>query len=226
MQHPDRELVRARARRRDIEQIVLRKGADILDIEGLLDVARATRCILAWDLHWQKVVTVDVVRERLDMWCERYAPQFVPRQIESVARAAMHSPLPFMDKADPVAERFCLTYAERTAWGITTVGAIDADKRERARLGKMRKRKRQRQSKAAIRRAQGVLPRAEYLAQSLSRKKPWLEAGVSRATWYRRRDAADETSPSPPNIYEGSDRPVLHRARRRRKQRQPMDGGA
>lgn len=28
-------------------------------------------------------------------------------------------------------------------------------------------------------------PRAEYLAQSLSRSKPWEALGVSRATWYR-----------------------------------------
>jgi predicted DNA-binding transcriptional regulator AlpA len=28
-------------------------------------------------------------------------------------------------------------------------------------------------------------PRAEYLANSLSRSKPWEALGVSRATWYR-----------------------------------------
>ncbi len=43
--------------------------------------------------------------------------------------------------------------------------------------------------------------RAEYLATSLSRLKPWLAEGISRAQWYRRRHetgAARETSaPSP-----------------------------
>lgn len=29
-------------------------------------------------------------------------------------------------------------------------------------------------------------PRAEYLAQSLMRAKPWEALGMSRATWYRR----------------------------------------
>lgn len=28
-------------------------------------------------------------------------------------------------------------------------------------------------------------PRAEYLANSLSRSKPWEALGMSRATWYR-----------------------------------------
>lgn len=29
-------------------------------------------------------------------------------------------------------------------------------------------------------------PRPEYLANSLSRQKPWEALGMSRATWYRR----------------------------------------
>lgn len=29
-------------------------------------------------------------------------------------------------------------------------------------------------------------PREEYLANSVSRSKPWLALGISRATWYRR----------------------------------------
>jgi transcriptional regulator with XRE-family HTH domain len=30
------------------------------------------------------------------------------------------------------------------------------------------------------------LPRADYLANSISRSKPWEALGISRATWYRR----------------------------------------
>lgn len=205
MRHPDRELVRARSRRRDIEQILRHRGADVLDLEGLLDVAQATRSILTHEPGRRQAVTFDDVRERLDMWCETHAPSFAPGHIASVALVAMRSPLPFIADAEAVAERFNLLYAERSAWGITTIGAIDADKRERTRLGKMRKRERQRRSKAALRRVQGVVPRSEYLARSLSREQPWLKAGVSRATWYRRLKAAVETSPSPPNLSEGRD---------------------
>jgi hypothetical protein len=37
-------------------------------------------------------------------------------------------------------------------------------------------------------------PRACYEARSTSRAQPWAEAGISRATWYRRRKAAGQTS--------------------------------
>ena len=30
-----------------------------------------------------------------------------------------------------------------------------------------------------------ALPRAEYLANALTRSKPWEAVGMSRATWYR-----------------------------------------
>jgi hypothetical protein len=30
-------------------------------------------------------------------------------------------------------------------------------------------------------------PRADYLARSTARAKPWLAEGISRSTWYRRR---------------------------------------
>lgn len=36
------------------------------------------------------------------------------------------------------------------------------------------------------RRNKGVVSREEYLTNSISSKKPWLELKISRATWYRR----------------------------------------
>src|ERR1700740_2062586 len=36
------------------------------------------------------------------------------------------------------------------------------------------------------RRAGAKMTRGEYLAQSLSRRQPWLEEGISRRTWERR----------------------------------------
>lgn len=43
-----------------------------------------------------------------------------------------------------------------------------------------------RDRKAAIRRANGCMTRAEYEGNSLSRNKPWEAEGISRRTWYRR----------------------------------------
>lgn len=52
-----------------------------------------------------------------------------------------------------------------------------------------------RRAKAKIRkrdkrRKAGAKPRAEYEAKSINRTKPWLEAGISRATWYRNRETS------------------------------------
>ncbi|WP_159718581.1 hypothetical protein [Geminicoccus flavidas] len=54
------------------------------------------------------------------------------------------------------------------------------------------RREHDRQRQAKTRRAHGAVPRAEYEAQALNRIKPWEAEGISRATWYRRR----ETGPS------------------------------
>ena len=74
-----------------------------------------------------------------------------------------------------------LTYARRQRIGITTIGAIDVTKRQRARLRKLRKRERHRQR----RQARGATPRT----QSLSTLKPWAAESISRRTWERRRRA-------------------------------------
>jgi len=72
-----------------------------------------------------------------------------------------------------------LKYERRQFIGITTIGAIDVNKRERARLRKLRRRQRE----EGHRRALGARSQLE----SLSRTKPWKAEGMSRRTWYRRR---------------------------------------
>jgi hypothetical protein len=52
-----------------------------------------------------------------------------------------------------------------------------------------------RQRKAIRRRLNGVQERSQWLdAHSLGRTKPWLEAGISRATWFRRRRVETDVS--------------------------------
>jgi hypothetical protein len=47
--------------------------------------------------------------------------------------------------------------------------------------------RRNRESLIARRRQQGVQPREEYLAEHMiSARRPWVDHGISRATWYRR----------------------------------------
>jgi hypothetical protein len=80
--------------------------------------------------------------------------------------------------ADKLAWRLNLTMAERTAFGITTIGAIDMTKAEREAQRKENRAKANRQRRAA--QSTGK-PRGRP-----SKGKPWEALGVSRATYYRR----------------------------------------
>ena len=84
--------------------------------------------------------------------------------------------------ADRIAKMLRVTDAERTALKLTTIGACDVSKAERLR----RRRERHRAAQQATRRARGVVPRDQYLADSFSRTKPWEALGISRRTWERR----------------------------------------
>jgi hypothetical protein len=90
---------------------------------------------------------------------------------ESISRRYM--------SADNLARFLGVSYPQRQALGLTTIGAIDVGKRARLEL---RKRK-DRLAKERKRRAAGARPQA----QSLSRTEPWKAEGISRASWYRRR---------------------------------------
>lgn len=92
-------------------------------------------------------------------------------------------------RPDKIGELLGVTDATREAaqaWNIGTLGGSRADRakaaKERHRLGEQRRR-----------RDDGALSRDEYEASSLSRIKPWVIEGVSRASWYRRR-IPNETS--------------------------------
>jgi len=188
----------ARRRRREIEQIVRRKGSDCVDVEGLAETARAVRVILAE----KGAPTFTTLRDRLALWAAGQRLAFTPNHIDAAARAAMRSKLPHIGKADEVAEWFGVTYAERSAWGLTTIGAIDANKRERAKRRKARKLERDRARAAWKRAERGAVTRTAYLAKALTATRPWLAEGISRRTWERRRRKA-VASPSPTNLSEG-----------------------
>ena len=56
-------------------------------------------------------------------------------------------------------------------------------------ISKAEKDRRRRQRDEEKRRASGMIPRSDYEAMSVERKKPWESEGVSRATYYRREKA-------------------------------------
>ena len=84
-------------------------------------------------------------------------------------------------KADALARELGLDDATRTRLKIRTIGAVDCSKAKR-----MTRRRRKRIATARASRAKaGAHPHAKS-AESLM---PWVEAGISRATYYRRRRA-------------------------------------
>jgi hypothetical protein len=129
----------------------------------------------------------DDLVDRLKLWCERWAPQAPIFQCRDAAREALRRLR--IDTADDCAAQLRLSYEERTRLGITTIGSFDVNKRERAKLRRQRKRNLDRDRQARKRAQRGALPRAEYLARSLSRTKPWKPSGIKRRTWERRRRA-------------------------------------
>jgi len=118
---------------------------------------------------------------RVRNWIELRAPWMTSDVAAEIIRLVMANPLNW--PADTLAHRLGLTEAERRRLLIRTIGAIDMTKEEREKARRLR----QRQRDNARRRALGAKPRAEYEANSISRKKPWLAFGISRRTWYRRR---------------------------------------
>jgi hypothetical protein len=82
-------------------------------------------------------------------------------------------------KADALARELGLDDAIRTRLKIKTIGAIDC--------GKAMRKSRRRRKRIAADRARRAKAGARPHAQSAENLMPWIEAGISRATYYRRR---------------------------------------
>ena len=131
----------------------------------------------------------DSIRAYLD----RVAPWYDEDDADKLIKAVIKKR--YRWSADTLASTkwLAVSYAERQMLGLKTIGAYDMTKQQRTALRRERYRDQQRQMNRAYqadqRRAKGVQPRAAWLqANSISREKPWLAAGVSRATWYRNRE--------------------------------------
>jgi hypothetical protein len=82
-------------------------------------------------------------------------------------------------KADALARELGLDDATRTRLKIRTIGAVDC--------GKVKRMTRRRRKRIAADRARRAKAGARPHAQSAQSLMPWIEAGISRATYYRRR---------------------------------------
>jgi hypothetical protein len=86
--------------------------------------------------------------------------------------------------AKDLGERMNLTNELRGRLGIRTIAACDLTTEQAAEWRKAKRREQQRKRRAA----NGAKPRAEYERNSINRTKPWIAAGISRATWFRKRE--------------------------------------
>jgi hypothetical protein len=174
-------------RLREIERIISHRWGEVQDTDDAdIILEQVADCLLK--MHWKRTLRqlpLEVLADRVKLWCERWAPWASIFQCRDAARQALRRRT--VDTADQCAERLRLSYEERTRLRITTIGSFDVDSRERAKLRKKRKRRRDRERQARKRAERGTLPRAEYLARSLSRRKPWKSEGIHRRTWERRR---------------------------------------
>lgn len=129
----------------------------------------------------------------IENWIEIWAPWLTVKERKAIMADALVCPTRW--KADALAWRLRLTAVDRAALGITTIGAIDENKAAR----KKRRRQQAKKRMAAYRRAKGAISRKAYENQSLEATTPWIEEGISRATWFRRRALRlRETSPCAP----------------------------
>jgi hypothetical protein len=102
-------------------------------------------------------------------------------------------------KARPLGDRLRLTYPERARLDLRTIAAFDMPDSV---MAVIRRQKKKEQNKRRYNRS-----RADYLAANTkSKETPWTKAGMSRATWYRRR----ETTPRHINLTKTCLLPVSH----------------
>jgi len=173
-------------RLREIERTIPTRDLD--QIRAVLpEVASTYRAIFSFRCQ---IVGEGELQERLEQWCIRMgiSRAFTADEIaEAIEQAERRKSLA---TADRLAEILGLEYADRKRLAICTIGAIDMDKRRRTIERKERKREKDRIRDAIKRRNRGATSREEYLAESLTRARPWEREGISRRTWERHRDAS------------------------------------
>jgi hypothetical protein len=128
------------------------------------------------------------MRNQIDLW----APWATDAEaiIDHVAR------LPIWyrkSKAEAIGQRFRLTNAERERYRLWTMAPVDMTAEDLAEQRKAKHRARQKRYRTGKRKQ----TRPNYLAKSLTKNQPWLALGISRRTWYRRRDTLGTSMVTP-----------------------------
>lgn len=115
---------------------------------------------------------------RVTSWVMTCAPWMPFAERERLISEVTECPLRW--RAVKLGWKLRLTDHERVTLKIRTIAPYDLSPAELAR----RRKESNRQAKVRARRQKGMKARAQYLATT--KGKPWIAAGISRATWYRR----------------------------------------
>jgi hypothetical protein len=134
-------------------------------------------------LTFQVLSTTNKAGDRMVDVARTWAPWLPPDELAALVADVEAHPRRF--KADTVAARLGITDEIRTLLKLRTIGAIDKPAEQRA----AERREKQRLAKELKRCAAGVVTIAEARASRTARQ-PWKAAGISRSTWYRRRQSA------------------------------------
>jgi len=143
---------------------------------GAADTEDLPRWLIAWVWHNRKATD--------QIWSVMNAARNMGREITEAEASAITEEASITRKhlsADNLARFLGVTYQQRRALGLTTIGSVNVKKRARQELRKRANRLIQERKRRAL----GARPQS----QSLSRTKPWRELGMSRAVWYRRNKA-------------------------------------
>jgi hypothetical protein len=152
---------------------------------GAADTEDLGRWLIAWVWHNRKA--------KDQIWSVMNAARNMGREITEAEASKITEEASITRRhlsADNLARFLGVTYAQRQALGLTTIGSTNVRKRARKELRK----RRDRLAKERKRRVLGMRPQSE----SLSAIQPWRELGMSRRTWYRRNKMRFGTTLSAP----------------------------
>jgi hypothetical protein len=160
---------------------------------GAADTEDFDRWLIAWVWHNRKAAD--------QIWSVMNAARNMGREITEAEASEITEEASITRKhlsADNLAKFLGVTYAQRQALRITTIGSIDVKKRARKELRK----REDRLAAERKRRERGMRPQSE----SLSATQPWKELGISRRTWERRRNKARDATLSTAIFLSSEDR--------------------
>ena len=159
------------------------RRAEIITIarrKGVADTDDLDRFLIAWFWHRPTSADKDPIGSLIYTAHRMGRGNVTPAQAgEVIAASKRGRPL---HKADDLGLYLRLTDAERTAWGIRTIGGHDFSRRQRTTRRKWLDRER----KGRGRLQAGAKPRS----LSQERDRPWAKDGISRREWFRRKAKA------------------------------------